>query len=300
MTVKELLPEVKENISLAQYTTFRIGGDARYFFVAKTKNDLIGAVKAAQKNNSPFFILGGGSNLLVSDEGFEGLVIKIQNTKYKIQNNKIYAEAGTPLSVLVNGAIKNNLTGLEWAAGIPGTVGGAIYGNSGTREGDMKDVVESVEVFDTQALRTKRLSNKDCRFQYRNSSFKDKKNLVIISAVLKLKKGNKEIIKEKIKEIISRRQKSQPWNFPSAGSIFKNPPGFFAAELIERCGLKGKKIGNVKISERHANFIVNLGEGKEKDVKKIIKLAKIKIKKKFGVNLEEEVVFIPPRKNVCG
>jgi len=200
---------------------------------------------------------------------------------------------------------------LEWAVGIPGTVGGAVWGNAGAFNKSMKDVVKSVEALEVknEKCKVKNFKNRDCRFGYRDSIFKHNKNLIILSAVLQLKKGKKKEIENKVKENLNYRKERQPLNFPSAGSIFKNPPGFFAGELgeedkssssafaaarlIEKCGLKGKKIGNVKISEIHSNFIVNLGRGTAKDVMRLIKIIKNKVKKKFGVVLEEEIQYLP-------
>jgi UDP-N-acetylmuramate dehydrogenase len=296
MTIAKLLPEVKTNIPLKKYTTFKIGGPAKYFFVAKNKEDLIKAVILAKKLKLPFFILGGGSNILVSDKGFNGLVIKIQNSKFKIQNEnskfKIFCESGIPLAKLVSQSLKIGATGLEWAVGIPGTVGGAVYGNAGAFGGSMEDVVEEVEVFDSKELRFKIYDLRDCQFGYRDSIFKHNKNLIILSVTLRLKKGNKKEIKNKVKKNLETRKKTQPLIFPSAGSIFKNPPGKSAGELIEKSELKGKRVGKVKISEKHANFIVNLGHGKAEDVKKLIKLIKKEVKKKFGVTLKEEIQFL--------
>jgi len=257
--------EIKRNVVLAKYTTFRIGGKAKYFFVAKNKDEIIKAVKWAKNKNLPFFILGGGSNLLVSDKGYRGLVIKY----------------GIPLSSYV---LKN----LDWAVGIPGTIQGAVYGNAGAFGKSMEDNVKSVEVFDIKTNKIKIFKNKDCRFSYRNSVFKKNKNLIIISAKIKFQKSNPD----KIKQYLNYKKDTQPLNFPSAGSIFKNPKGFTAGELVEKCGLKGKRIGDVKVSEKHANFIVNLGNGKAKDVIKLIKLIKTKVKNKFKINLEEEIQFL--------
>ena len=255
----------KKNVSLKNYTTFKIGGPAKCFYIAKNKTELIEAIKEAKKLKLPFFILGRGSNLLVSDRGFNGLVIKF----------------GQPLSSYVS-------KGLEWAVGIPGTIQGAVCSNAGAFKKSMRDVVESVEVFDTETGKVKIFKNKDCKFSYRNSIFRKKKNLIILSVKIKPKKSNTK----KIKQYLDYRKKTQSLNFPSAGSIFKNPKGFSAGELIEKCGLKEKKIGKVKISEKHANFIVNLGRGKAKDVIKLIKLIKKRVKKKFGVVLEEEIQFL--------
>ena len=259
------LPGVKKNVLLKNYTTFKIGGKAKYFFVAKTKKDLVEAIKLAKKMKLPFFVLGGGSNILVSDKGFNGLVIKF----------------GQPLSSYIP-------KGLEWAVGIPGTIQGAVCGNAIAFKKSMKDVVKEVEVFDTKTEKVKIFKNKDCRFSYRNSIFRKKKNLIILSVKIKSKKSDAK----KIKQYLDYRKKTQPLNFPSAGSVFKNPTGFSAGKLIEDCGLKGKKVGNVKISEKHANFIVNLGRGKAKDVMKLIKIIKNRVKKKFGVTLEEEIELL--------
>jgi len=316
---------VQKNIPLKKYTTFKIGGPAKYFFVAKNKADLIKAIKVAKNLNPspfpkgdrvklPFFILGGGSNLLVSDKGFNGLLIKTLNTKYKILNTKIMAEAGMMLSHLVDVTANTGLTGLEWAVGIPGTVGGAISGNAGAFGKSIADIIKEVEVFDTQTEKIKIFKKEDFKFGYRNSIFKENPHLIILSATLQLKRGRhppatrKKKIKNKIRKNLEQRKKTQPLNFPSAGSVFKNPVAFSAGELgeedkssssrlaaarlIEECGLKGKRVGNVKISEKHANFIVNLGQGKAEDVIKLIKLIKKEVKKKFGIELEEEICYL--------
>ena len=287
MEIKKLLPGIKTNIPLKNYTTFKIGGKAKYFFEAKTKEDLIKAVKLAKKLKLPFFILGGGSNLLVSDKGFNGLVIKF----------------GQPLSLYVS-------NGLEWAAGIPGTIQAAVYGNAGAFGRSMKDVVQEVEVFDVEAEKIKIFKNKDCQFGYRESIFKKKKNLIILS--VKIKSGKSD--PKKIKEYLDYKEQHHP-RLPSAGCVFKNFqfsisnfqlltkkfPEFSqfkergnipAAFLISQCGLKGKKIGNAQISEKHANFIVNLEEAKAKDVKKLIKLIKKSVKERFKINLEEEIQYL--------
>jgi len=279
MIIEKELSGIKKNVLLKNFTTFRIGGKTRYFFVAKTKEDLIKAIVAAKKVKLPFFILGGGSNVLVSDGGFKGLVIKY----------------GQPLSSYIS-------KGLEWAAGIPGTIQGAIYGNAGAFGKSMKDVVREVEVFDVKTGKIKTLKNKDCRFSYRNSIFKKNKNLIILSVKIKTKKVNAG----KIKQYLDYKKQNHPWNYPSAGSVFKNPDVGLgdedksssstfapsAARLIEACGLKGKRIGKAEISKKHANFIVNLGGAKEKDVVKLINLAKKSVKKKFKINLQEEIQFL--------
>jgi UDP-N-acetylmuramate dehydrogenase len=244
MNLDRYLPTIKKNVPLAKYTTFKIGGKARYFFIAKTKKDLIKAISFAKKLKLPFVVLGGGSNVLVSDKGYKGLVIQISNFKLQITNYRIVVEAGVLLSKLVNVLAKKGLSGLEWAAGIPGaTIGGAIYGNAGAFGKSMKDSVEKVEILDIKNLRIKNLKNKDCKFGYRESIFKKKKNLIILSAIFKFKKEKKEKIRKLIEEYLSHRRTVQPLNHPSAGSVFKNPAkkGLTAGRLIEECGLRGKK-----------------------------------------------------------
>ena len=253
--------EVKENVSLAGYTTFKIGGPAKYFFRAKTKQDLIKAVEFAKSNHLPYFILGGGSNLLVSDNGFDGLVIKVQNTKYQILGTKIIVEAGVKLNDLVKVSIENNLTGLEWAIGIPGTIGGAVKVNAHAFGSNISELVGDIK----------------------------KDNNIIFSVELELKKGGRKESNELIKEYIKKRENSQPLEYPSAGCIFRNIPGHGAGRLIDKAGLKGVKIGQAMISDKHANFIINLGEAKAKDVMELIKLVKKAIKKRFNLDLEEEI-----------
>ncbi|MEA3293118.1 MAG: UDP-N-acetylmuramate dehydrogenase, partial [Patescibacteria group bacterium] len=274
---------IKENILLKNYTTFKIGGPARYFIKLKSKKDLIKAVIFAKQRKLPFFVLGGGSNLLVSDKGFNGLIIKIQNSGIKIQNNfleqkTIYVESGAKLSDLLNLTADKSLTGLEWAIGIPGTIGGAIAGNAGAFEKSIKDVVKKIEVFDTKKQEIRVLENKDCKFSYRDSIFKHKKNLIILSAEFQFKTGSKEKIKNKIKKYLNYRKNSQPINFFSSGSIFKNPKNVSAGKLIEECGLKSKKNGCAQISEKHANFIVNLGGAQANNVLELIKIIKKKVR----------------------
>ena len=294
MDINTFLPAVRKNVLLKNYTTFRIGGPARYFFEAKSKDDLFLAIKTAKRFNLSFFILGRGSNLLVSDKGYKGLVIKIKSSKIKSQKDvkTIFAEAGVSLIQLVNFSFKKALTGLEWASGIPGTVSGAVFGNAGAFGKSMKDAVVKIEVFNAKTLKFETYNSKDCKFAYRESIFKKKKHLIITSVIIKLKKGKKIKIKKKIKECLGRKKKSQPLNYASVGSIFKNPNKKSAGKLIEDCGLKGKRIGKAKISEKHTNFIVNLGDARAENVKKLINFAKKAVKKRFGVSLREEIQYL--------
>jgi UDP-N-acetylmuramate dehydrogenase len=309
--------EIRKNVSLKNYSTFKIGGDAKYFTIVKTTKELLKAISFAKEKKIPFFILGGGSNVLFSDNGFEGLVIKIQNSNLKIQNEnskfKIICGAGFPLMKLVFKSSEIGATGLENLAGIPGTLGGAIWGNAGAFGREIGDLIEKVKALEvgSSKLEIKELKKRDCKFGYRNSVFKKKKNWIILEATLKLKKGNKKEIERKIKEILKSRKEKQPLEFPSAGSVFKNVPvkdlpkkikekfkdriknEFLPAGLlIDSAGLKGYQIGGAKISEKHANFIVNLGKAKAKEILELIKLIKMKVKRKFGVKLKEEIQII--------
>jgi len=296
---------------LKSHTTFRIGGPAKYFYIAKNSSDLIKAVQQAKKRKMRFFILAGGSNLLISDKGYQGLVIKIKNQNFKAKKNNILSEAGTLLNQLVRLSLQKNLTGLEWAAGIPGTVGGAVTGNAGAFGRTMADIVKEVEVLDVKRNKIKQFKNKDCKFSYRSSIFKRTSHLIILSCQIKLKLGNKQKIKTEIQEHLNYRDKRHPKE-PSAGSVFQNvsikklKPEFFkefpqakkavkenvlpVAFLIDQCDLKGKKIGRVQISQKHPNFIINLGGASSQDVIKLIDLVKKEVNKKFKIKLKEEII----------
>ncbi len=295
--LKEELPGIQKGILLKDYTTFKIGGPAKYFLIAETKEELAGAVKAAKKFKLPVFVLGGGSNLLVLEKGFKGLVIKVQNSEFRILNSKkIFVSAGLSLSELSDLAAENGFKGFEWSSGIPGTAGGAIFGNAQAFGDKISDSLEKVEVLNIKNLALKNLSKEQCKFSLKSSIFKKNKNLIIISAVFAPEKGDKEEIQQKTKKFLNYRKNNHPMSFPSAGSAFVNPEKkgeiIRAGSLIEKCGLKGKKIGGAQISEQHANFIVNLGNARAKDVLALIKLAQKKVKGKFGVLLKTEIQIL--------
>src|SRR3989344_2804165 len=328
--------KLEKNISLSNYTTFRIGGPAKFFIEVKNEEELLEALDYAKKNNLDFFILGGGSNLLVSDKGFDGLVIKMHNSSFLIHNSSLECGAGVPLAKAVRESVNSGLTGLEWAAGIPGTVGGAIRGNAGAFGGETKDVIESVKVLVIPSLSRNLIKEEldpsvyspvgefaqdgihiftkdECQFGYRDSIFKQNKNLIILSAVFKLQKGNKEESRKKIQEIIKKRISVQPQGMPSAGSFFVNPvvnnPKIIeefeketgkkskerkvpAPWLIEQADLKGRQIGGAKVSEKHANYIVNTGNATAEDVIMLASIIKQQVRDKFGVELKEEVQYL--------
>jgi len=308
------LPGVEKNILLKDFTTYKIGGPAKYFFIAKTRDDLLVAVKVAKNLKLQVFILGGGSNLLISDKGFDGLVIKIETSDVNIQGNRAVVGAGVNLTKLAYLLADKGLSGLEWAAGVPGTVGGAIYGNAQAFSTKISDAIESVEAINLKTMEAENLTKEQCKFSLKNSVFKQNKNMVIISAATTFKNEDTEVIKGRIKEFLEYRKNRHPIEFASAGSTFVNPElkitnkkllenypeleeynkkGIIpAGYLIVKSGLAGEKIGNAQISEKHANFIINLGEAKAKDVLKLMKLAKEKVKKNFKINLVAEVQFI--------
>ncbi|MGD0576737.1 MAG: UDP-N-acetylmuramate dehydrogenase [Candidatus Staskawiczbacteria bacterium] len=293
----EKLNGAEKNVPLKDFTTYKIGGPAKYFFDAKNKEDLMFALKVAKNFKLPVFILGGGSNLLVSDKGFKGLVIKIDISGVKFQNKKVFVGAGMELSKLAYLSAEKGLSGLEWAAGIPGaTIGGAIYGHAQAFGVKISDAVKEVVAINSKTLKIETFTKEQCRFSLKNSIFKKNKNLVIVSAVLDFKGKNADEIKNKIKEFLEHRKTRHPINFPSAGSTFVNPEikgeTIPAGALIAKCGLAGKKIGKAQISEMHANFIVNLGGAKSKDVLALMNLARKEVKNKFKINLETEVQFV--------
>lgn len=273
------------NEPMSKHTTFKTGGIADIFVIAQTKEELINLVKL----DCDKVIIGNGSNLLVRDGGIEGLVVKVANDKYEIlENDVIYVEAGMALAKLSQIALQNELTGLEFACGIPGTVGGAIYMNAGAYGSEMSNVVIETEYID-------KMGNisiiKDHGFDYRKSCFQNMDG-VILSTKIKLAKGNKEEIKAKMDENNKARSEKQPINKPSAGSTFKRPKDNFAAKLIQDANLKGASVGGAEVSTLHAGFIVNKGGATSSDILALIDLVKQKVFETSGVMLEEEVKII--------
>lgn len=279
---------IKKNQILAPHTTFNIGGPADWFCEAEEEEEVLKAIKFAQEKNLPYFILGQGSNILVSDKGVRGMVIKMKNEKLKIKNCKIRGGAGLSLNKLLNIAKENSLSGLEFMAGIPGSLGGAVVGNAGAWQQNMGDKVERVKVLNEKG-QFKWLNQVDCRFAYRQSRFKNSRE-VVLEVEINLNKDNKEKIKKEM--VTNLKKRSHQPQEPSAGSVFINPKPQAAADLIEKCGLKGKKIGQAQISEKHANFIVNLGKAKAQDVLSLINLARETVKKKFDLDLALEINLI--------
>lgn len=338
--LEKLLPGLEKNVLLKNYTTFRIGGPADFFYEAKTEKDLISAIKTARKLRSPFFILGRGSNILFSDKGFRGLVIRnlitgmkiikslktktgagnVGDARYRPADPEKYLQfsdldypqelfdtevevfTGTALQQLIGWTLENKLTGLQWFAGIPGSVGGAIVCNihGGTKL--FSDYVKDIICLDKDN-HLRKVKKTKAGFAYDKSSFL-KEKLIVIKATIFLSQGDIVRAEYIFKEWRQRKLKVQPQiNCP--GSVFQNlspatakkigAPTTGAGWFIDQCGLKGKTIGGVQVSEKHANFIINLGNGTSADVEKLIKIIKAKVKKKFNLNLKEEILILPPK-----
>jgi UDP-N-acetylmuramate dehydrogenase len=282
--------KLKKNEPLSRHTTFRIGGPAKYFIEAKTAEELALALDFARENKLKTFFLGKGSNVLFSDKGFEGVVIKPAFSRVVIKNETMIAEAGASLHKIVNLAMNHSLSGLEGVVGIPGSVGGAVAMNAGVGERALGDLVIRVWGLGTRGL-VKTFTKKRCQFGYRKSIFQ-KGKWVILKVELGLKKGDKQVIRQTIKEMWKKRLEKQPYDMPSAGSVFKNPKGDFAGRLIEAAGCKRMEVGDAQVSEKHANFIVNLGKAKAWQVKKLMDIVKIKVQKKFKIALQPEIKLV--------
>ena len=279
---------VKLNETLSSWTTFRLGGPADLFYDAKKADEIINSVNLCRQLDIPYFILGGGSNVLVTDKGFRGLVIKISNDDVQVNGKTILAGAGCSFNEVVEKAAENSLSGLEFAIGIPGSLGGAIVGNAGAWRQSIGDRVSKVRLLNAEGEDIW-IDNKNCLFSYRYSDFK-RNNKIILEAELKLESGEKAKIETVMKENLKKRV-SQPKE-PSAGCVFVNPKPLVAGEIIDQCGLKGMAFGGALISPKHANFIVNAQKAKTSDVFALIKLIKERVKEKFNIDLKEEIKVI--------
>ncbi|HUC31248.1 MAG TPA: UDP-N-acetylmuramate dehydrogenase [Candidatus Paceibacterota bacterium] len=323
------MPQFKENVPLSKFSHYKIGGPARFFFEARSAKDVQWAVKEAKARKLPVFVLGGGTNLLISDEGFPGLVLRPDIRDIKRKENAVTVGAGMLMAELLKYAAAKSLAGLEWAGGLPGTVGGAVRGNAGCFGGEIKDSVVSVRSFDTRTMKIVERTGRQCAFAYRHSIFKKKNGAeIILSVTLALQKGNKKEIAKAIKERIKYRKEHHPLEHPNIGSIFKNVPlralhkegsvnykkalrestlafrgvrfsvktdpfpVISAAKLISESGLRGVSAGGAMISPKHPNFIVNVLGARSPEVECLIMLAKANVRKKFGIPLEEEVQLL--------
>ena len=285
--------KIDTNVSLKKCTTYRVGGNAKYIAYPKDVNSLVKLIKYLKNKNIKYKILGNGSNLLFSEKEYDGVLIKLSEFDYLefIGKTKLKVGAGYNLIKLSLVTAKKGLTGLEFASGIPGTVGGSVFMNAGAYKSDMGYVVETVKVL-TPDEKIINLENKEMDFHYRTSFLKKHPDYICLEVVIKLRKGKKEAIEALIKDRRERRLASQPLEYPSAGSVFRNPEDNFAGKLIEDSGLKGEKHGGAMISSKHANFIVNYKNAKADDIKYLIELAHDKVKENYDIDLKIEQEFV--------
>ncbi|MGB6523757.1 MAG: UDP-N-acetylmuramate dehydrogenase [Candidatus Acidiferrales bacterium] len=304
--------KILEGVALERHSNYRIGGPARYFCDATNEEDIRGAVLFAREQKLPLFILGGGTNLLISDKGFEGVILKPILMQLVAQGETVTVGTGVMVADLLKFTIERSLSGLEWAGGLPGTVGGAVRGNAGAFRGEIKDRIVSVESFDVETLKTISRDKAACQFGYRSSIFKDKDGReIILSAKIKLERGDSQRIAAAIQEKISYRMERHPMEYPNIGSTFKNVDLKFVPEemresvakvvkvdpfpvvptayLISETGVRGTQRGGAMISPKHPNFIVNLGGATAADVEALIAIIKQRVFEKYGIRLEEEI-----------
>ena len=282
---------LKENVRMKDYTSFKVGGKADLLITPQNKKSLAKALKFISHTNIPFFVLGSGSNIIVSDKGYRGIVVHLEDlNKVEIKNKQIIAQTGISLSNLANKAKEAKLTGLEFASGIPGSLGGALFMNAGAYGGEMKDVVESVLAVNYKGDFQK-IDAETLNLSYRDSLLQ-KENLIAVEATITLEHGEKEKISSKMKELNKKRKLKQPLDWPSAGSIFKRPKNDYAGRLIEKAGMKGYNIGDAQVSKKHAGFIINKGQATAKEIKELIETVRNKVYEKSGIHLEIEPKFI--------
>lgn len=283
---------IRLNEPMDRHVSFKIGGPADIMVLPGSVEEIVNTVEICKKNNYPYFIMGNGTNLLVRDGGYRGVIIKIGDnmSNYNIDGEEVYGQAGILLSSLSGYTARASLEGMEFASGIPGTLGGAVAMNAGAYDGEMKDIVEWARVV-TPYGDINKLSIEEMKMGYR-TSLAQREGLIIVDCGMKLKKGNREEIEEKINEYSRRRKTKQPLHLSSAGSTFKRPKGYYAGKLIEEAGLKGKKIGNAQVSDMHCGFVVNLGGASAREVLALIDYVRNEVNKKFGVELEPEVKII--------
>ena len=280
---------VRINEPMKNHTTFKIGGPAQYYVTPESVTQIQEVVSLCKDKNISLHVIGNGSNILVGDDGVDGVVLALFNTfsDYEIKDNMITAQAGMSLIKLAVIALREGLTGLEFASGIPGSVGGAVYMNAGAYDGQMKDVVTSVTVLD-EAGNIRILGRDELDMGYRTSAVA-KHNMIVLQVIIELKAGDKEQIKDRMNQLSELRKQKQPLEYPSAGSTFKRPEGYFAGKLIADAGLKGYSIGGAAVSEKHAGFVVNMGGATAKDVVELTDYIKKRIIEQFGVTLELEI-----------
>lgn len=298
LTLIEQLEQIfpKENIlekeKLSRHTTFHIGGPCEVMLIVKNIEQLRNALSILKSTNTPYFLIGNGSNLLADDQGYAGVILKLQGDFKDVclEDETIQAGAGALMSIVAARAAESGLRGLEFASGIPGTIGGGVIMNAGAYDGELKQVITDVTIM-TERGEVKTLSNEDMNFGYRTSAIKNTGDIVLF-ARMKLKHESQTLIYEKMKDFAEKRRAKQPLELPSAGSTFKRPEGYFAGKLIEDAGLKGYRVGGAMVSEKHSGFVVNADHATSADVKKLIQDVQDNVQEKFGVTLEKEVIYL--------
>lgn len=297
ISVKELfkdknIGEVLFDEPMKNHTSFKIGGPVDVMIIPNNENEVVEAVRLCRENNIDFFIMGNGTNLLVKDGGLRGAVIKINEGLNKVQigDNKIYCEAGALLTAVSKGVARESLTGMEFANGIPGTIGGAVTMNAGAYGGEMKDIITKVRAIDKDN-NIKEYSNSEMNFRYRGSRVTDE-NLIVLSVELELELGDSEKIDEVMRDLTYKRTSKQPLELPSGGSTFKRPEGYFAGKLIEDSGLRGLRHGGAQISEKHCGFVVNVENATCKNVLELIQMVQKTVKDNYSIELETEIKLI--------
>lgn len=293
--LSELLPlaEILYDEPMSKHTTFRIGGAADVFVRIASEEQLKVLIPELVKGEIPYYVIGKGSNLLVGDKGFRGVVIQLDEAfeNIKVNNNIVTACAGASMAKIAKTALQNSLTGFEFAAGIPGCVGGGVIMNAGAYGGEMKDVVSKVRVLCKDGS-VKEYTNEEMCFGYRISALKNKLEYIVLEVEIILEPGNEEEILAKMQDLAKRRKDKQPLEYPSAGSTFKRPEGYFAGKLIGDAGLGGYSVGDAEVSEKHNGFVINRGNATAADVRTLIETIQCKVYEQFGVNLEREVIYL--------
>lgn len=277
------------NEPMKKHTTFRVGGPADFFLMPASFEETARIIKLCEKEGAPYYIVGNGSNLLVSDQGYRGVIVQLYKniSSVKVSGKKVYAQAGASLAKIAGAALEESLTGFEFAAGIPGTLGGACVMNAGAYEGEMKDVLREVKAL-TKTGETVVIPRENLELGYRTSIFA-KKSFVVLEAVLELEYGDRKLIKARMDELKNLRASKQPLEYPSAGSTFKRPEGFYAGKLIQDAGLCGFQIGGAQVSEKHCGFVINTGQADAGDIDSLMRVVAERVEEKFGVRLEPEV-----------
>jgi len=283
---------VMKDEPMSRHTTFRVGGTADFFVEIGSPEELLDIINYLTETDRSYFILGNGSNLLVGDKGYEGVILHLGErfNSITVEGNTITAQAGALLSTVAKTAAKNGLSGMEFAAGIPGTIGGAVVMNAGAYEGEMKQIITKVTVM-TREGEILELDNETMEFGYRTSIIKNRP-FVVLSAVISLEKGDMASIQSKMDDFNNRRRSKQPLEYPSAGSTFKRPEGYYAGKLIMDAGLRGYRVGGAQVSEKHCGFIINVGNATAADISELMDEVIEKVEKQFSVTLEPEIIRI--------